>query len=141
MSRRIVTDVLTKEQRSYCMSRIRGRDTKPELLLRHILWKKGIQYRLKSKLTGKPDLIFPSARVVVFVDGCQWHCCPDHWVRPKSNTDFWDAKFERNRNRDINVNQLLNDQGWKVLRFWEHQVKANSSKAAATVFRAVTAKR
>jgi DNA mismatch endonuclease (patch repair protein) len=123
------------------MSRIRGRDTKPELLLRHILWKRGLRYRLKSKLTGKPDLIFPSARVVVFVDGCQWHCCPDHWARPKSNTDFWDAKFERNRNRDIKVNQLLNDEGWKVLRLWEHQVKADPSKAAASVFRAVTRKR
>ena len=68
-----MTDVLTKEQRSYCMSRIRGRDTKPEVLLRKALWGLGFRYRLKNTLPGKPDIVFPSRRVVIFVDGC--FCC------------------------------------------------------------------
>src|SRR5689334_7733996 len=99
------------------MSRIQGRDTKPEILLRRTLWKIGLRYRLKSKLPGKPDLVFPGARLAVFVDGCQWHCCPDHFVRPKSNQAFWDLKFEKNRARDLKVNTFLNEEGWRVLRF------------------------
>jgi len=117
------TDVLTEEQRSYCMSRIKGRDTKPEILLRKILWSLGLRYRLKVKLEGKPDLVFLRARVAVFVDGCQWHCCPIHWVRPKSNTEFWNRKFASNRRRDIAVNERLSAEGWKVMRFWEHEIE------------------
>jgi len=110
------TDVLTKEQRKFCMSRIRGRDTKPELLLRHMLWGLGLRYRLRFQVEGRPDLVFPAAKTAVFVDGCQWHCCPSHWVRPRSNRDFWDRKFEKNRIRDQVVNSALNEQGWRVLR-------------------------
>ena len=119
------------------MSRIRGRDTKPELLLRNVVWRMGLRYRLKSGVPGRPDLVFPAARVAVFVDGCQWHCCPDHWVRPKSNTDFWDRKFEKNRNRDAHVNELLKEQGWRVLRFWEHEVEKNCSTVAKNIIQAV----
>ena len=119
------------------MSRIRGRDTKPELLLRNVVWRMGLRYRLKSGVPGRPDLVFLAARVAVFVDGCQWHCCPDHWVRPKSNTDFWDRKFEKNRNRDAHVNELLKEQGWRVLRFWEHEVEKNCSTVAKNIIQAV----
>ena len=96
-------------------------------MLRADLWRNGFRYRLKSKLYGKPDLVFPTAIVAVFVDGCQWHCCPQHWVRPKSNTDFWDRKFETNRNRDADVNKHLHDRGWTVLRFWEHEIERDCS--------------
>ena len=119
------------------MSRIRGRDTKPELLLRNVVWRMGLRYRLKSGVPGRPDLVFPAARVAVFVDGCQWHCCPDHWVRPKSNTDFWDRKFEKNRNRDAHVNELLKEQGWRVLRFWEHEVEKDCQTVAMNIIQAV----
>jgi DNA mismatch endonuclease (patch repair protein) len=132
-----VADVLTREQRSYCMSRIQGRNTKPEILLRRTLWKLGLRYRLKSKLPGKPDLVFPGARLVVFVDGCQWHCCPDHFVRPKSNQAFWDLKFEKNRARDTKVNELLDAQGWKVLRFWEHEVEQTPVAIAERISKVV----
>lgn len=128
------TDVLTPSQRSYCMSQIKGRDTKPEILLREALWAMGLRYRLKSKVTGKPDLVFAGAKVAVFVDGCQWHCCPEHWVRPKSNTDFWDGKFKKNQNRDIAVNRLLVEQGWTVLRFWEHEVAKQCEVVADKIF-------
>jgi DNA mismatch endonuclease, patch repair protein len=119
------------------MSRIRGRDTKPEILLRRAVWRMGLRYRLRSKLNGRPDMVFPSARLAVFVDGCQWHCCPDHFVRPKSNVDFWDRKFATNRARDITVNTLLKKQGWKVLRFWEHEVETDCDIVADQICRAV----
>lgn len=131
------TDVLTPAQRRHCMSQIRGRDTKPELLLRNVLWRMGLRYRLRSKVGGRPDLVFPSARVAVFVDGCQWHCCPDHWVRPKSNTEFWDRKFKKNRIRDTRVNKVLRGQGWRVLRFWEHEVEKNSEAVARRILAVV----
>ena len=128
------TDVLTPEQRKHCMSRIRGRDTKPEILLRHTLWRMGLRYRLRYHVEGRPDLVFPSARIAIFVDGCQWHCCPQHWVRPKSNTDFWDRKFEKNRARDETVNAVLRTQGWRVLRFWEHEVEKDCGTIARRIF-------
>lgn len=135
------TDVLSVAQRRYCMSRIRGRDTKPELRLRRQLWRLGLRYRLASKLPGKPDLVFASARVAVFVDGCQWHCCPVHWVRPKSNLKFWDRKFDRNRRRDDEVNRLLRAAGWTVIRLWEHEVLTNCDRAAARVSRIIKRRR
>ena len=119
------------------MSQIKGRNTKPELLLRAALWKIGARYRLKSKLIGKPDLVFPGSQIAVFVDGCQWHCCPEHFVRPKSNTEFWDRKFDSNRRRDITVNRLLKFRRWTVLRFWEHDVESNSKLVAESIFRKV----
>ena len=119
------------------MSQIKGRDTKPEILLRKTLWAMGLRYRLKTKVTGKPDLVFAGIKIAVFVDGCQWHSCPTHWVRPKSHTEFWDAKFEKNRNRDVAVNGLLKEQGWTVLRFWEHEVEKHRAAVAYRIFRAV----
>jgi DNA mismatch endonuclease (patch repair protein) len=131
------THVLTRAQRRHCMSRIKGRDTKPELLLRDVLWRMGLRYRLRSKVGGRPDLVFPSARIAVFVDGCQWHCCPVHWVRPKSNTEFWDTKFAKNRVRDTQVNELLRAEGWRVLRFWEHEVEKDAQRVARRISAAV----
>jgi DNA mismatch endonuclease, patch repair protein len=131
------TDVLTPAQRSHCMSQIRGRDTKPELLLRKALWVAGKRYRIRSRLPGRPDLVFPKAKVAVFVDGCQWHCCPVHFVRPKSNQEFWDRKFERNRLRDEEVNRLLAEQNWRVFRFWEHEVEADCSKVVRKIDSAI----
>jgi DNA mismatch endonuclease (patch repair protein) len=127
------TDVLTPAQRSHCMSRIRGRDTKPELLLRKTLWAMGLRYRVRSKVPGRPDILFPRWKVAVFVDGCQWHCCPLHWVRPKSNSEFWDRKFEENRRRDKHVNRLLKKQGWRVFRFWEHEVEGDLTAIAKKI--------
>jgi DNA mismatch endonuclease (patch repair protein) len=130
------TDVLTPAQRSLCMSRIRGSDTKPELLLRKTLWAMGLRYRVRSTIPGRPDILFPRWRVAVFVDGCQWHCCPFHWVRPKSNSEFWDRKFERNRRRDKLVNRLLKKEGWRVFRFWEHEVERDVAAIASKIVKA-----
>jgi DNA mismatch endonuclease (patch repair protein) len=115
---------LTKEQRSYCMSRIRSKDTKPELIFRRYIWALGLRgYRLKKKLPGKPDLYFKHGNVAVFIDGCFWHKCPTCYIAPKSNTSYWDPKIERNQQRDIEVNKTLKRSSIKVLRFWEHDIK------------------
>ncbi len=119
------------------MSRIKGRDTKPELLVRQMLWKLGYRYRVKSKVVGKPDIVFTSVRVAIFVDGCQWHCCPKHWVRPKSNTQFWDRKFASNRARDETVNAVLKAAGWIVLRFWEHEIVTDCAGVVTKVINIV----
>lgn len=116
-------DVMTAEQRSRCMSKIRSKDTKPELLLRKALWRAGTRYRLRPKLPGRPDLVFFGVRLAVFVDGCFWHMCPVHGRRPQSNTSYWSAKIAGNLARDKRVNESLSSMGWHVLRFWEHEIK------------------
>jgi DNA mismatch endonuclease, patch repair protein len=124
-------DVLTSEQRRLCMSRNKGRDTKPERALRLALWRMGFRYRLHAKLPGKPDMVFASRRVAVFVDGCFWHGCPQHGAKPKTNAAFWEAKLARNRERDRQVNDLLRSNGWTIIRIWEHQVRNDLDSAVA----------
>ena len=126
----ISMDVLTAQQRHHCMSRIKGKNTKPELTLRGHLWSLGFRYRLHYKLPGKPDLVFVKARIAVFVDGCFWHCCPIHLKIPGTNTEFWSEKLNRNRSRDISVSEILESNGWNVLRIWEHEIK-NDVEAVA----------
>ncbi len=116
-------DVLTSKQRSYCMSQIRSKDTGPEIKLRKSLWSLGLRYRLHYKLPGKPDIVFVSSRIVIFVDGCFWHGCPYHGVQPKTNSKFWNEKIRTTKYRDKRNQKLLEKSGWKVLRFWEHDIK------------------
>ncbi|MGH6670755.1 MAG: very short patch repair endonuclease [Xanthobacteraceae bacterium] len=117
-------DTLSPEARSERMSRIRGRDTGPELAVRRIVHRLGYRYRLHDKrLPGRPDLVFPSRRKVVFVHGCFFHRHPDPQCRlarlPKSRLDFWLPKLTGNRERDLlNVAALVGD-GWRVLIVWE----------------------
>ena len=119
-------DVLTTEQRHLNMSHIRSADTKPELKLRHALWRIGFRYRVNDKhLPGKPDIVLPKYRTVIFVHGCFWHGhkdCPNYSV-PKSNTDFWKAKIQRNQQRDQEVWRQLEAKGWYVLIVWECELK------------------
>lgn len=115
-------DVLTPQQRSHCMSRIRGKNTTPERHLRAELWALGFRYRLNYPVFGKPDIVLPGRKVAIFVDGCFWHSCPEHGARPKTNAKFWKQKLKRNADRDLKVNKSLTKEGWTVLRFWEHEV-------------------
>lgn len=115
-------DVLTPKQRRRCMSSIRGRDTKPELILRKALWAQGLRYRLNNRLPGRPDIIFPGKKLAIFVDGCFWHRCPLHFQAPEANSLFWAEKIGRNVDRDREVDQRLRAQGWQVLRVWEHEI-------------------
>lgn len=100
-------------------------DTRPEVALRSLLHRRGLRFRkdraLKLAHTRvRPDIVFPSARVAVFVDGCYWHGCAQHKTLPKTNTEFWSRKISRNIERDREVDRALRDEGWLVLRFWEH---------------------
>ncbi|GFK95434.1 Very short patch repair protein [Fundidesulfovibrio magnetotacticus] len=127
------TDVLTEEQRHRCMSAIKGKNTKPEQKLRKRLWRLGHRYRIGHGLPGKPDIVFPSRRVVIFVDGCFWHRCPVHFQQPKANHDFWEAKISRNVARDALVNEQLSSTGWSVVRIWEHEVRQDIEAVVARV--------
>ena len=119
-----MTDVLTPDQRKLNMSRIKGRDTSPEIKIRKLLFIKGIRgYRINYKLTGKPDIVFPGKKVAVFIDGCFWHKCPIHFQEPDTRKEFWLEKINRNVERDHLINLKLNDEGWEVIRIWEHQVR------------------
>jgi len=127
-----VTDTLTPEQRSKLMSRIRGRDTSPEMTIRRLVHSMGYRYRLHRRdLPGTPDLVFGPRRKVIFVHGCFWHLhqgCPLA-RRPKSRTDYWWPKLEANRQRDKRNQQALEDLGWKVLVIWECEIKKGVSLA------------
>ena len=119
-----MTDVLTPEQRKRNMSRIRGKNTSPEMKLRKMLWESGLRgYRVHYKLPGKPDIVFTRKKVVVFVDGCFWHKCPVCFRPPETNAEFWNEKLQKNVERDLRVTQELETLGWVVLRFWEHEIK------------------
>lgn len=119
-------DVHDKETRSYNMSRIKGKNTKPEEVVRKYLFSKGFRYRKNDRrLPGTPDIVLPKYRTVVFVNGCFWHGHKNcrFFVIPKTNTEFWINKIERNRQRDKKQTAELEKQGWKVLVIWECQLK------------------
>lgn len=119
-------DVHDKETRSYNMSRIKGKNTKPEEVVRKYLFSKGFRYRKNDRrLPGTPDIVLPKYRTVVFVNGCFWHGHENcrFFVIPKTNTEFWINKIERNRQRDKKQTAELEKQGWKVLIIWECQLK------------------
>lgn len=134
-------DILSPEQRSRCMSSIRGKDTKPELMLRKALWAVGLRYRLRYKLPGRPDIVFPRYRVAIFVDGCFWHKCPVHFHAPEQNEKFWADKIARNVQRDQAVDRKLRELGWHVVRFWEHEVMDGIEACLQTVILALNGQR
>lgn len=115
-------DIVSAEQRSALMSRIRGKDTKPELTVRRLAHALGYRFRLHRRdLPGAPDLVFPKRKKVIFVHGCFWHQHPGcrFAYRPKSNQAFWRRKFESNAERDARVLEQLRDSGWSSLVIWE----------------------
>lgn len=139
-----MADVHTPEQRSYNMSRIRGKDTKPEELVRKYLFSQGFRYRKNdARLPGKPDIVLPKYKTVIFVNGCFWHAhegCK-YFVWPKNNADFWKKKIESNVMRDTKNYQLLEKLGWRVLTVWECELKPfvreNTLREIADVIRNV----
>lgn len=109
--------------RSEQMSRIRGEDTSPERVLGAALRARGLLFDEHAKTpVGRPDIVFPTLRVAVFVDGCFWHGCPTHYVRPRTRTDFWSARLRENVARDRKQTHDLEALGWSVVRVWEHEV-------------------
>jgi len=126
--------ILTKSEQ---MARVRSRNTKPELSLRKAVWARGRRYRLHAGIPGSPDIVFCGPRLVVFVDGCFWHGCPEHYTAPGANAEFWRAKIERNKARDRRVDRELAEDGWRVLRLWEHEIEASLMTAVDRVLKAL----
>ncbi len=124
-----MADIKSPEARSYNMSKIRGKDTKPELIVRKFLFKNGFRYRIHNeKLPGKPDMALPRYKTVIFVNGCFWHAhegCKD-FVWPRSNEAFWKEKIKSNVARDNANYEKLRSQGWNVIICWECQLKNKS---------------
>lgn len=125
-------DIFTIRKRSEVMSRIRSRGNKAtELRLIGIFRSIGINgWRRHQPVFGKPDFIFPKLRMAVFVDGCFWHSCPKHSTKPMRNRVFWEKKLAANKARDCLVNRTLRRNGWKVVRIWEHELRAKSRPLA-----------
>lgn len=128
-----MTDTLTREHRSWNMSRIAGRNTKPELLLRSLLHRAGFRFRLHAKdLPGRPDIILPRYRIAIFVHGCFWHRHPGcrNATMPSTRPEFWAAKFEGNVERDARNAAALEEAGWTVLTVWECDLKSDPQAVA-----------
>ena len=128
-----MTDTMTPQQRHRCMSRIRGRDTKPELLVRRCLWRRGYRYRLyDKKLPGRPDIVLRKWHTVIFVNGCFWHGHNCQSFRlPTTNREFWKQKFDHNRARDKANTARLRRMGYNVITIWECEL--TPAKAPATL--------
>ncbi|WSB86655.1 very short patch repair endonuclease [Streptomyces cellulosae] len=120
----------------------RSRDTRPELALRRAVHALGLRYRVAARpipsLRRTADLVFPRQKVAVFLDGCFWHGCPEHHTKAASNSDYWEKKVSRNRERDLDTTVRLAEEGWLVLRFWEHE---DPAAAALIVQRAIRERR
>lgn len=134
-----MADVMTTEQRSRCMAAVKGKDTKPEMIVRKYLFSRGLRFRVQvKKLPGTPDIVLPKYKTVVFVNGCFWH---DHegckyFRLPKSNVEFWREKIERDRESM----KALFDLGWKVIRVWECELrnKANREETLNKIYNSIT---
>ncbi len=126
-----MSDVHSKETRSYNMSMIKGKDTKPEMIVRKYLFNKGFRYRVNVKeLPGKPDIVLRKYKTVIFIDGCFWHGHNEckYFSLPKTRTEWWEEKIKKNKERDFVERQKLQIMGWTVLCIWECQLKPSSIK-------------
>lgn len=128
-------DKITSKQRSAIMSRIKSKNTRPEIIVRRLLWGMGCRYRLHAKdLPGKPDIVFRSRKVAIYVHGCFWHSCPRPGCKkthvPKSNSEYWTAKLKRNQERDAANLQALRALGFRTLVVWECETETPESLMA-----------
>jgi DNA mismatch endonuclease, patch repair protein len=129
-----VTDRLTREQRSSLMSRIRGKDTSPERALRAALRKARVEFRSYRRISGvRVDIALPKPRVAIFVHGCFWHGCRQHYTAPLNNAAFWRAKLAENRTRDRRQERAVRAAGWTPVVVWEHALRADPERALGMV--------
>lgn len=125
--------------RSEIMKRVKQKDTAAELALRSALHGLGLRYRLHRRLEGVVvDVVFPTAKVAVFIDGCFWHGCPLHATFPKSNQSYWLPKLAENKERDQRQSKKLRTAGWTVIRLWEHECLPTTGKTARRIAQAVS---
>jgi DNA mismatch endonuclease (patch repair protein) len=133
-----MTDVLTQAQRKYNMSRIRAKNTGPEVKLRKLLFSNGIRgYRIHYALPGKPDIVFTKKKIAIFVDGCFWHKCPICFQEPETRKEFWMKKINSNVERATKVNEKLRQNGWTVIRIWEHEIRKDPENAVKKIIDAL----
>lgn len=131
---RRVADICSRATRSALMARIKASNTKPEISLRSQLQRLGLRFRIHARhLPGTPDVVFGRARVAVFVHGCFWHGCPEHYIAPKTRSAFWRAKVAANRERDERARSGLASGGWRVVELWEHEVEDDPVTCAERV--------
>lgn len=130
-----MADTVSKEKRSQIMSKVKSKNTELEISFRKKLWDKKHRYKLHYKVAGKPDFVFVSKRIAVFIDSCFWHKCPLHHRQPHSNKEYWIPKLKRNEERAKEVNKDLIKEGWKVIRIWEHEIKDNQNKCIKKISR------
>ena len=133
-----MADILTPEKRSWNMSRIKGKNTKPEVLLRSLLHQAGFRFRIHaSNLPGKPDIVLPRYNTVIFVNGCFWHRHNNckYAYSPKSRQDFWQEKFARTVQRDQEKTEKLIEDGWQVRTVWECELENNPDSIVAKIIR------
>lgn len=138
-----MADVMTPKQRSRCMAAVKGKDTKPEMIVRKYLFSSGMRFRVQvRKLPGNPDIVLPKYKTVIFVNGCFWHGHEDckYFRLPKSNVEFWKEKIGRNIERDRESMQALLDLGWKIIRVWECELrnKANREDTLNKIYKSIT---
>jgi len=116
------------------MSRIKSRDSKIETLFRKELWKRGFRYRKNSgQYFGKPDIVLKQHKTVIFIDSCFWHGCKKHCRIPTARKTYWMNKIERNKTRDKVVSKHYKNQGWKIIRVWEHDLPRRMEKIIARI--------
>ena len=124
-----MTDNMSKEQRSKTMSKIKS-ISKLEDMFASALWRKGLRFRRNVKsLKGKPDIAIIKYQVVIFVDSCFWHVCPEHFNQPKSNEEYWNEKLQRNVNRDKEITAYYQEINWNIKRIWEHEIRSDIDQA------------
>ncbi|XVJ67443.1 MAG: DNA mismatch endonuclease Vsr [Lacibacter sp.] len=137
-----MADVHTKEQRSYNMSRIKGKDTKPEMLVRKFLHAQGFRYKLHDKsLPGKPDIVLPKYKTVIFIHGCFWHGHTNckYFTIPKTRTQWWINKINTNKTNDAKAVKALKKEGWKVIVIWECKLKpARMERVLTSLLKKIT---
>ena len=122
-----MSDIFTKQKRSEIMSKISGKETKPEISVRKFLFANGFRYRKNDKrYPGKPDIVLPKYKTIIFIHGCFWHGHNCRNTKPKDNAEYWQTKIARNQQRDKNVTETLTNKNWKVVRIWECELKDNN---------------
>lgn len=140
MGKRQTTDKVSSETRSRIMASIRSKGNKStEKRMRAYLVNAGIKgWRLNPRgIPGKPDFVFDNERLAIFIDGCFWHGCPRCFRPPKSSTNYWETKIDYNRARDNRKTRQLQESGWRVLRFWEHELKEEPNKIISQIKEAI----
>jgi DNA mismatch endonuclease, patch repair protein len=121
-----MADSVDPTTRSYVMSRVRAKDSTLETKVRLALWNRGLRYRKNVRsLPGCPDMVCARRKIVVFIDSCFWHGCPEHCRMPATNRDYWQKKIAANRARDEAVTRHYAERGWRCVRFWEHDLRSD----------------